>query len=445
MTELATTITSKTETKTSDGLRIVLTTLGSLGDLHPYIAIALELKALGHRPAIASSPYFREKIEVLGIDFFPVRPDFPAPEENPAMIAEFMDAKHGPERVIREWVMPNVRDAFADIDAASHGADLLVSHPITYGTRMVAELRGIPWASSILAPISMMSAYDIPVLPIPGLLMMSKLGSGIPGAVIAFAKHTIRHWTAPVQELRAELGLPQIADPLFEGQHSPDLVLAIYSEVLGSAQPDWPANSQITGFAFYDKHKVNQLTPELSAFLDAGPPPIVFTLGSSAVINPGSFYEESAQAAQKLGRRAVLLVGPDALKNGPTNLPEGVIAFDYAPYSELFPRAAAIVHQGGVGTTGQAMRSGRPTLIVPFAHDQPDNAERARKLGVSRTLARHRYTAKRAATQLAILLDDPRYSTRASEVGRQVQSERGAEHAARALVELANRYHRPKS
>ncbi len=439
MTALAETIDSKSSAQDSASLRIVLTTLGSLGDLHPYIAVALELKALGHRPAIVSSPFYREKVEALEIDFFPMRPEFTPPEENREMIEKLMHPRKGPEHVIRGWAMPSFRDAYADIDASAPGADLLVAHPLTFGTRIVAEHRGIPWASSVLAPLSFMSAYDPPVLPVRGSITLSRLGPSFMKAALGMAAWSVAHWTNPVHQLRAELGLPRSANPLFRGQHSPELVLAIYSEVLGAPQPDWPANTEVTGFAFYDKHKVNQLSQELSAFLDAGPPPIVFTLGSSAVINPGTFYAESAKAAEQLGRRAVLLVGPEILKNQPIELPEGVVAFDYAPYSELFSRAAAIVHQGGAGTTGQALRSGRPTLVVPFAHDQPDNAERVRRIGVSRTIARHRYTAARATAELRTLLTVPSYTAKASEVGLKVQAERGAERAALALVALASR------
>ena len=382
---------------------------------------------------------YREKIEALGIDFFPIRPEFPAPEENRELIDYFMHASKGPERIIREWVMPYFRDAYTDIDVAAQGSDLLLSHPLTFGTRIVAEHRGLPWASSVLAPISFMSAYDVSLVPLAGIRFFRKLGPTFVGSLMGVGQWGIRRWFEPVHRLRMELGLPPNPHPLFAGQHSPELALAMYSEVLGSPQRDWPKSALITGFAFYDKHKGNHLSPELSAFLDAGPPPIVFTLGSSAVINPGAFYGESAKAAEKLGRRAVLLVGPEVLKTTPLDLSERVVAFDYAPYSELFPRAAAIVHQGGVGTTGQALRSGRPTLIVPFAHDQPDNADRVQKLGVSRTLARHRYTSDRAVAELKPLLEVPSYAAKAMEVGRKVQAEHGAERAAEALVALGLR------
>jgi rhamnosyltransferase subunit B len=191
----------------------------------------------------------------------------------------------------------------------------------------------------------------------------------------------------------------------------------------------------LTGFPFFDQDGESATPLELARFLDAGPPPIVFTLGSSAVKDAGPFYEYSAAAAKRLGRRAVLLVGKES-RNRPAGLPDGVIACDYAQFSEIFPRAAAVVHQGGIGTTAQAMRSGRPVLVVPFAHDQPDNAERLRRLGIARTIPRHRYTSDSAAAELGRLLDDPAYSMRASELGEQVRQEDGVRAACDALEAL---------
>ena len=114
----------------------------------------------------------------------------------------------------------------------------------------------------------------------------------------------------------------------------------------------------------------------------------------------------------------------------------GVAAFEYAPFSELFPRAAAIVHHGGIGTTGLAMRSGRPMLVMPCAWDQPDNAERVARLGISRTIPRHRYTPGRVAAELRRLLDEPAYEQRASEVGEQVRQEDGVQVACDTLGEV---------
>ncbi|MEO1690739.1 MAG: hypothetical protein AAFR63_04300 [Cyanobacteria bacterium J06631_6] len=123
----------------------------------------------------------------------------------------------------------------------------------------------------------------------------------------------------------------------------------MFSPVLANPQPDWAENTILTGFTFYDgDYGEAELNPELQLFLKAGEPPIVFTLGSANVLNPGVFYTESIKAATQLNRRAVLLIGGNKL---PDNLTEKIFATNYAPYSRIFPHACAIVHQGGIGTT----------------------------------------------------------------------------------------------
>ena len=174
---------------------------------------------------------------------------------------------------------------------------------------------------------------------------------------------------------------------------------------------------------------------ELSRFLDDGPPPIVFTLGSSAVWVARDFYHESIAAAKLLGRRAVLLIGDD--RNRSTEaLPAAVIAVNYAPYEALLPRACAMVHHGGVGTTSEGLRAGVPTLIVPFAFDQSDNAAHAERLGTSRTLYRKQYFAGRVAKELNILLSRPQHAIKAKAVGEHLRTEKGTVVACNLIEEI---------
>ena len=147
----------------------------------------------------------------------------------------------------------------------------------------------------------------------------------------------------------------------------------------------------------------------------------------------GDFYRESVEAARMLGIRAVLLVGRDPRNIPAEPLSDDIALFEYLPYSQIFPRAAAIVHQGGIGTTAQALRAGKPMLVVPFAFDQPDNAYRVTRLGVARTIYRYRYSAHRAATELETLLSNTTYLTRAEQVGEIVRAEKGVAVACDAI------------
>lgn len=414
--------------------RILLTTFGSLGDLYPYLAIAQALQALGIEPVIGTSAFYRERVEDLGIAFRAIRPDAPDPAALPQLMASVMDAQKGTENVIRHLVLPALRDSFEDTQAAAADVDLVVSHLLTFSTPIVAELRGIPWVSTVLQPLTFFSTHEPAVPPqAPWLADLPFLGQGFWRLTRSTFSRIAAPWFAPIHALRADLGLPALtADPLF-GSFSPWLTLALFSPIFARPQPDWPSHTTATGFPFMEPPG-GLLASALEDFLAQGPPPLIFTLGSSAVMAPGDFFRESVAAASRLEQRAVLLAGQHATQLRDT-LPSGMLATDYAPHSALFPRGSSIIHQGGIGTTAEALRAGKPTLIVPFAHDQFDNAFRARRLGVSRTVFRDWYQAKHVARELLALTDlDVRY--RAATIGGQIRQERGAIAAAEAIAAL---------
>jgi rhamnosyltransferase subunit B len=256
-------------------------------------------------------------------------------------------------------------------------------------------------------------------------------------AIRRVARFVTRNWPEPIYALRRELGLPPGPNPIFDAKHSPWLVLALFSRALGQEQKDWPPHTLITGFCYYDSDAGNAALPaELEAFLQAGEPPVVFTLGSAAVLAAGKFYEHSAKAAMRMGKRAVLLIGDDERNRPTVSLPESICVTKYAPYTALFPRVSMAVHQGGVGTVAQCLRAGKPMLIMPYSHDQPDNARRMKRLGVARVIQRGNYAPHRVADTVSAMLDDHSYAERAKSVAEQVNSEPGVKAACDALEKL---------
>lgn len=413
--------------------RILIHAFGSYGDIHPYMGLALELQRRGHQPIIATSPIYRQKIEAEGLTFRSIRPDLPRIDRQ--LMRKVFDRRRGTEFIFRHILMPNLRDSYQDLAAVAEEPDLIITHPVAFSGPLLARVRGIPWISTVLAPASFMSAYDPPAFggfPFPEHVV--RFGRGFHHAFYRVADRMTRPWLGPYRELEAELGLKPGDNPIFAGQHSPHLVLGLFSPLLAAPQPDWPPQAQATGFMFFDRDDLEHPpVPQLEAFLNAGPAPIVFTLGSAAVQAAENFFVESAKAAHLLQRSAVLLVGKD-MPRPPADLLSGdIAAFDYAPFSQLFPRAAAIVHQGGIGTTAQVMRSGRASLVMPLSHDQFDNAARSKRLGIARIISRKRYRAQKVATELECLLGDPSYARRTAEVGSKIQAEDGVGAACDAI------------
>jgi UDP:flavonoid glycosyltransferase YjiC (YdhE family) len=282
----------------------------------------------------------------------------------------------------------------------------------------------MPWISTVLSPISFFSVHDLPVVPPAPWLKRLHRVPGFSRSVVAGARAASRNWTEPVARLRRDRGLPPGANPLFDGQHSPSGVLALFSRVLAQPQPDWPARAKVTGPIFHSANGGSELDDATRAFLDDGPAPVVFTLGSTAVLVGEAFYAESAAAAERLGVRAILVTGGHA-RNVPPALPPSVQVMAVAPFGELLPRAAAVVHPGGMGTLHHALAAGVPMLVVPHGNDQPDNAHRAQELGVARVTYPSRYRAARVSRHLAKLLGDEGVRRRAEAVGEIVRREDG--------------------
>ena len=415
------------------GKRFVFATFGSLGDLNPYIAIARELRQRGHRPLIASFEEHREAVEVAGVEFAPMRPALSAFGERAAMMKQLFHPWRGPELLVRRMFIPHLRESYQDLARACRSADLLVTHPLAFAGPLLAQKEGLNWVSTALSPMTLFSAIDPPLFPAaPWMHWARRLGVAPYRLLFRIPRAMVRRWEQPLREFRAGLGLPATdAIAQFEGQHSPLLNLALFSRALAAPQPDWPVNTVVCGFPRYDGAPPDaRVQAELESFLASGEP-IVFGLGSSAVMVAGDFWRAAIEAAQRLKRRAVLLTGSPPEDLGA--VPPTVKAFQYLPYSAVFPRALAIVHSGGIGTLAQALAAGRPQLIVPVAFDQPDNARRAVKLGVARSIPFGKVSAVALVRELGELLAAPDFNPRARAIGEEVTREDGACAACNAL------------
>jgi rhamnosyltransferase subunit B len=205
-----------------------------------------------------------------------------------------------------------------------------------------------------------------------------------------------------LNEFRASKGLPPIRRPLHRWWHSPDRTIGLWPEWFAAKQPDWPEQTELAGFPLYDEKGLEPLPAKLIEFLTAGEKPIAFTPGS-AMWRGTAFFAASADACRILGRRGILLSRHS--DHIPVNLPSGVIHIEYAPFSELLPHVAALVHHGGIGTTSQGLRAGVPQLVMAMSHDQPDNVNRLRRLGGGASISPQAYRGPAIAKALSRLMD----------------------------------------
>jgi rhamnosyltransferase subunit B len=238
-----------------------------------------------------------------------------------------------------------------------------------------------------------------------------------------------------INALRLPAGLPAMRR-ITDWWHSPDCILGMFPAWFAAPQPDWPPQVRLTEFPLWDDGRLSTLPDDVMRFLESGDPPIVITPGSA---NPcdRTFWTTVVMASRQLRRRAMLL--SRFSQSIPDNLPSGVQHFQYASFAQLLPRAAAIVHHGGIGTTAQALAAGIPQVIQPFSHDQPDNANRVSRLGVGRTIPRKRFTANRLASELDSLLNDAAVAARCREIAGRIQRVDPFAQSCEVLCELAER------
>ena len=405
--------------------------MGSLGDLHPMIALGLELRGRGHEVVINTWDGYAEKVAKLGFEFATLRPSIDPDDRE--LVRRAVDSQKGPETVIREVVLPNLGATVEDLKLACEGADAMVTGELLYVAGSLHELTGINWITTSLSPLTLFSFHDPGIYPGAEFLEnLRPLPAFVHRGIFGLARLSMRHWLEPYKEFRRSLGLDPEHDPIFLDKFSERCHLAMFSRAFAPPQPDWPPQTIQTGFCFYDGQEDEGTMPNgLEEFLNRGEAPIVFTLGSAAVMDAGSFFDESAKAAAKLNRRAVLIYGRD--NEPPKGLTDEIVGYEYAPFSLVFPRAACVVHQGGVGTTGQVLRAGVPHLVMPYAHDQPDNAARIRRIGVGEMISRANYNADRAAKLLSDVLADPTYAEAAKEKRKIIETEGGASAACDAI------------
>jgi rhamnosyltransferase subunit B len=413
-------------------MRFLLTSWGSRGDLHPFLALGRGLQARNHEVTLVGHPDWQSETENAGLRFIgtaePPRDDFL--QRHPEVMSMKWGGLAGLHSLVHQGIAPGFEATLSALLAEAPHHDALIAHHFVFPAAVAAELTGKPLVTVSLAPGVGPSAYSRPG-PTFG-----HAGTGISARLLNRLIWTSgRLATAAVVDPvvnrhRRRHGLQPIRDAVF-GDHSSLLELQLYSRHFAQLPPDWPAKKRQAGFCFYNPPQ--NLSAEIETFLASGPPPILFTLGSAAVQVPGIFYREAVETLARLNLRGILLIGPE--ENRPANLPPTILALPYAPYGPLMPRVHAVVHQCGIGTLSHTLRAGVPSIACPFAFDQPNNSRRLEALGLAEVILPHQRTAKNLAKALTRLLAG-NAPTRAQHLGSLIRAEDGVTQACAILEEI---------
>lgn len=424
-------------------MRVAIGTLGTAGDVHPYIAVGIALKRRGHQVVMLANPHFKERINGAGLGFWPVG----TAQEYAAFVGspDLVNPGRSVDFVLRNLLLGTFDQQVSALNTAIETAtpDVVLNHHICIGFNAVCEVRKMPHVQGVLAPLFWLSRHErlaLPNWPRPDApwfvhRIMRKLltvaGSWSFDGPINKARRKI----GAVDVDRAHVRLARGGDGVHPKERITDEregipTAALWSEAFRPTMPDDPLTGTICGFCSWDRPSADpallKLEEDVLAWMGAAEPPVLVTLGSSVSGHGGEVYDLVIGACDKINMRVLLLTGRDDVKVNNAK----VRAVNYVPYSRVMPRASVIVHHSGIGTTAAAMRAGRPSVIIPFANDEFDNATRARRLGVATVLKRKGLTERQLAEALKRVACSKTMMDAAENLGRTMQADDGPGRAA---------------
>ncbi|MFW5724674.1 MAG: glycosyltransferase [Halochromatium sp.] len=417
--------------------RALVIAKGSLGDIIPMYAVAQALQQRGHQVLLATQHRHLQSARRLGLQAIPL--------DQPQNAVAAPAAPSAPTARTRSWIS---NDAFGGTEHAfrfeletlrqlTPPPDLVLGNPLALSGPLVADHHQCPWVYGAISPIGLVSRANPCLFPLlHGIQQASARHPLIESLSLSLVRGYSALHSLGVRREQRRMGLEQLGHPRFEGLYSRDLNLLLSSPILLGPAGALPAPTHITGFTWLEPDFLGTARSLERAldFIEAGSPPILYTLGGNARTQPGRFFQESLRASRALGKRSLIVASTQFHADLPRADDLHVTA--YLPYSRLFPKVAALVHSGGIGTIGWALRHGLPSLLVPSADDQFDNAQRAQARGLADVLPRRHYRAERIARSLQALLGDDQRRARLQQVAPLLGAEQGASAACDHLERL---------
>lgn len=419
-------------------MKIALQTFGTRGDVQPFLALALELKARGHDVVLSVPKDFTDWVEGFGIEArafdlhmgdFLRRAEELGLTRNPLKAYKYRD----------EMLTPMIEAVLTEGIEGTRGADIVIAHPKALFAESGAEREGALFMIAAPLPIIMPTGR----FPMAGVLAKDH-GRFINRLTWFPLKLGMAPYKKRLNRARREIGLEPAGSAIDYGTYmgQPATRLLSISEHVIDRPDDWDARSIMTGYWRLPSSE-ERPAPEIEAFLNQGEPPVYIGFGSMLAPNATKLVREAVKGLKKAGLRGIIARGWAQL---PDQAGDHVLFIDGAPHDRLFPRCRAIVHHGGAGTTAAALHAGRPSLVIPFMMDQPWWAERLRETGLSPPpLLPKRLTAGRFARALRRLVRGEAYARRCQDIARELASENGVGRAADIIESEAEFWHRSRS
>lgn len=410
-------------------MQVVVATLGSAGDVYPFITIANGLQARGHDVSFLTSSYFEALVREKDLPFHSIG-DIKR-YERLAAHPDFWEPGKGFRPMLELLVEPALQPLYDFVTSRYRpGETVVVASTWALGARVAQDRLGVPVVTMHLSPAIFRSAHR--AARFAGLSMASAMPPFVKRILWrAIDRFVLDPAVAPaVNALRRRVGLAPQTRLLHGWIHSPTRVLGLFPEWFAPRQPDWPTQAELVDFVLCDEEPKPE-DAALDRFLASGSAPVVFTPGS-AMPRGRRFFEIARDACRQTGRRAVFITRYH--DQVPADLPATVFHSVPTVLSRLLCRSAALVYHGGIGTCAQALRAGIPQLVVPMAHDQFDNARTVRRLGVGLELDMRALNARMLARKLVELLRSITIARRCRDIANRFQPANGIERLY-ALVE----------
>ncbi|MEM7332704.1 MAG: glycosyltransferase [Chloroflexota bacterium] len=411
-------------------MKIMIMTLGTRGDVQPYVALGKGLKERGHDVTVCTSGRFQPFIEQYGLTYGYMDDAVIAlidSEEVRAImggVTNLFGAVRAAFKMMGQ-VGPLQKKMIADTWQTTEKAnpDLIIFHPKTYGATHFAEKLGIP---SILAPTipqfaatAEFPAFGFPSLPIGGWYNRLSYQLTVRLTVMGVAQYT-NPWRKEHSLKKQSVG----TDFMFNQAGEPITVIHPISNHVIDVPTDWPEYIHAKGYWFLEETADYSPPSDLIHFLENGPAPVYIGFGSMVGNNPQQLAQTIIEAIQKAGVRAVLAAGWGGL--AVDQIPENIFLIDRAPHNWLFPQMAAVVHHGGAGTVAAGLKAGKPTLVCPYFGDQPYWGKQMQKLGVGPApLLQKKLTADKLAARLVELTTNASFAQKAAIIGEKLRQEDG--------------------